>query len=298
MRLQAHLITAAAALALAACGGTRAPIKQAATPTPKARATPAPATAIRTASAPVGATTPTAAGLERAADTYVRRFYAQLDAEQFEAAWARLPESVRSGAGSIDAWREGYRTTIANEISDVAVDVAGGSTATVALTLRATDLDACADEIRQRFSVRWILHRASGRWTASSISVTKLSGSTPRLDEETCPEPAPDDDASSVTTDPEDVTAASDDESFCSTHVCIPNYTSGRGTTVMCADGEYSHSGGIQGACSHHGGVAGGTSSRYSTPSSTSGSVQVQGYYRRDGTYVHPYTRRAPCSYC
>ncbi|HEY6886723.1 MAG TPA: DUF3761 domain-containing protein, partial [Solirubrobacter sp.] len=42
---------------------------------------------------------------------------------------------------------------------------------------------------------------------------------------------------------------------FCSTHVCIPNYDNGTGTTVQCADGTYSHSGGKQGACSHHGGV-------------------------------------------
>lgn len=42
---------------------------------------------------------------------------------------------------------------------------------------------------------------------------------------------------------------------FCDTHDCIPNYPNGNGTTVQCADGTYSQSGGIQGACSHHGGV-------------------------------------------
>jgi hypothetical protein len=35
----------------------------------------------------------------------------------------------------------------------------------------------------------------------------------------------------------------------------IPNYDNGNGYRVPCADGTYSHSGGIQGACSHHGGV-------------------------------------------
>lgn len=45
------------------------------------------------------------------------------------------------------------------------------------------------------------------------------------------------------------------DSSFCNTHDCIPNYENGNGSTVQCADGSYSHSGGIQGACSHHGGV-------------------------------------------
>jgi hypothetical protein len=46
-----------------------------------------------------------------------------------------------------------------------------------------------------------------------------------------------------------------DDPAFCDTHDCIPNYPNGNGSTVQCADGSYSHSGGVQGACSHHGGV-------------------------------------------
>ena len=41
---------------------------------------------------------------------------------------------------------------------------------------------------------------------------------------------------------------------FCSTHQCIGNFYNGRGTAVQCNDGEWSMSGGIQGACSDHGG--------------------------------------------
>lgn len=52
---------------------------------------------------------------------------------------------------------------------------------------------------------------------------------------------------------PAPATAPEDD--FCDTHNCIPNYPDGNGSTVQCADGTYSQSGGIQGACSHHGGV-------------------------------------------
>ena len=52
---------------------------------------------------------------------------------------------------------------------------------------------------------------------------------------------------------------------FCSTHVCIPNYPYGTGTTVQCADGTYSHSGGKQGACSYHGGVARASAARLSS---------------------------------
>jgi hypothetical protein len=44
---------------------------------------------------------------------------------------------------------------------------------------------------------------------------------------------------------------------FCSSHTCIPNFENGRGYPVECADGEWSKSGGISGACSGHGGESG-----------------------------------------
>jgi hypothetical protein len=48
---------------------------------------------------------------------------------------------------------------------------------------------------------------------------------------------------------------------FCATHDCIDNFEEGRGYAVQCADGSWSQSGGIQGACSHHGGLASSSSS-------------------------------------
>ena len=44
------------------------------------------------------------------------------------------------------------------------------------------------------------------------------------------------------------------DAKFCSTHHCIAYFPNGRGFIAQCVDGEWSHSGGIQGACSYHGG--------------------------------------------
>ena len=44
------------------------------------------------------------------------------------------------------------------------------------------------------------------------------------------------------------------DAEFCSTHGCIANFPNGNGYVVQCADGEWSHSGGLSGACSDHGG--------------------------------------------
>jgi len=46
------------------------------------------------------------------------------------------------------------------------------------------------------------------------------------------------------------------DGQFCARHHCIANFPYGRGFIVRCVDGEWSHSGGIQGACSYHGGEA------------------------------------------
>jgi hypothetical protein len=44
------------------------------------------------------------------------------------------------------------------------------------------------------------------------------------------------------------------DAQFCSQHECIGSFTTEGGTIVECADGSYSHAGGVSGACSHHGG--------------------------------------------
>jgi hypothetical protein len=52
------------------------------------------------------------------------------------------------------------------------------------------------------------------------------------------------------------------DAAFCSSHNCIANFANGNGIVVQCADGMWSHSGGLSGACSDHGGEsAGGTGS-------------------------------------
>lgn len=44
------------------------------------------------------------------------------------------------------------------------------------------------------------------------------------------------------------------DAKFCEEHRCIGNFTGEDGTVVECADGTFSHAGGISGACSDHGG--------------------------------------------
>lgn len=65
--------------------------------------------------------------------------------------------------------------------------------------------------------------------------------------------PDPETDSTKPDTDPDaDAESASPDTPGGN----IPNYDEGRGYRVQCADGMYSKSGGIQGACSGHGGVS------------------------------------------
>lgn len=45
-----------------------------------------------------------------------------------------------------------------------------------------------------------------------------------------------------------------EDASFCSEHECIGDFEGEGGYVVECADGSFSHAGGISGACSDHGG--------------------------------------------
>ena len=45
------------------------------------------------------------------------------------------------------------------------------------------------------------------------------------------------------------------DPQFCASHECVENFSSGHGYIVRCADGEWSHSGGLPNACSGHGGT-------------------------------------------
>lgn len=55
-------------------------------------------------------------------------------------------------------------------------------------------------------------------------------------------------------------TPPTDTAAFCDTHSCVANFDNGNGYIVQCADGMWSHSGGLQGACSWHGGETGNTS--------------------------------------
>jgi hypothetical protein len=237
---------------------------------------------------------PSTEALNASAEQLVRNYYSDLDIRNFSAAWVRLTIEARATMGPYDTWRKGYENTLSNEPSNVDATLNGDGGATVTFTLRSTDLDECGEHVRGRFAATWNLTRTQNRWRVARANAMRVTGGHPANDPADCSS-LPDDGQNRAGQEAPDVDP-------CITS-CDSGGPRGNGYTVVCADGEISHSGGIQGACSHHGGVAGddpssspGSSSPgYDSPSSPgTGSVHVDGYFRKDGTYVRPHTRRAP----
>jgi hypothetical protein len=204
----------------------------------------------------------------RAVAGVVRGYYGNLDAKRLATAWARLSPAVRGQLGGYETWSAGQQSTTAVTVTSVHAVRASKASALVEVALRTTSVDVCSRTVHQRFAGTWALARANGRWVAASLHIEKTGGGTERTDYTECddtgsrtgsPATAPDSSATPPDYAPDDSdvpdAGTEDDPGFCDTHDCIPNFDNGNGSIVQCADGTYSHSGGIQGACSHHGGV-------------------------------------------
>jgi hypothetical protein len=195
----------------------------------------------------------------------VRDYYGNLDAKRLGAAWARLSSTVQAQLGGYDTWAAGQEGTVDVTVTSVHTERASKAAASVAVALRSTSVDICSRTIHQRFAGTWTLSRTGGRWIASSLHIEKTGGGTERTDYTECedstgtgttPDSSPPAEPDYTPVDPpEPDPGVEEDPGFCDTHDCIPNFDNGNGSVVQCADGTYSHSGGIQGACSHHGGV-------------------------------------------
>ncbi len=112
------------------------------------------------------------------AERFVRDYYAALDARRFAVAWGMLAPGLRSAFGGFATWRRGYARTVANTLSGLRVRPAGAG-ATVGLTLRAGDRDACGRTVVQRFAVTWQLARTDAGWLATAAAARALSGASP-----------------------------------------------------------------------------------------------------------------------
>jgi hypothetical protein len=110
--------------------------------------------------------------------SFVRSYYAALDAHRFDLAWRALSPALQAGFGGFAAWRRGYAHTVFSTPGEVSSTPAGAG-ATVELTLRAGDRDACGKTVERRFAVTWRLARTEAGWVATAASARKLSGPEP-----------------------------------------------------------------------------------------------------------------------
>jgi hypothetical protein len=199
-------------------------------------------------SGPQRPTAPSRRILAEQVTAVVRHYYDAIDAQDYDTAWNRLSAALQSRLGGESRWMAGYQTTTSTILRGVRATSVSPTAGTVAVQLASEDLDACADDVRQRFAGALQLGRSSGRWQITDMSVQKVAGGTPVRNLNDCP-------ASGPSTPP-----ATTPRSFCATHACIPNFGNGTGYIVQCNDGTWSHSGGRPGACSDHGGESSGTS--------------------------------------
>lgn len=188
--------------------------------------------------------------------TALNEYWQSINAHKFEAAYAKLvPGSVTQSEPQFvsEEQQAGIQTaTFRGRVTSVA-----GSTATVDVTSLVTD-DA------QFGCHSWMgsyqLSNESSRWLIARASITPgpcASGQSAPTPSQPSNQPGTAPTASTPSSPgvetPGSLSHATDDQ-FCSTHQCIQNFPNGNGYIVQCVDGEWSHSGGLSGACSDHGG--------------------------------------------
>jgi hypothetical protein len=134
-----------------------------------------------------------------------------------------------------------------------------GNARNIGLACSPRSLTSVRCSVRLERGSHWWLGTATARLSGSSIYVSwslrpgkvikpPVSASPPK--------PSPPSTPSGSIEGPGSYSHATDTQ-FCQTHTCIANFQNGNGYIVQCVDGEWSHSGGLQGACSYHGGEAG-----------------------------------------
>jgi len=134
------------------------------TPSDDAPETPI-ATAPRDDSPPTSAPAePSPVSQADSAKRFVRDYYADLNAQRFDEAWAQLSPAVQANLGPYARWKAGYGTTISSAPRDFTVN---GTTVTHTLVAR----DQGCDRTRQ-FRVTWQLQRDGSDWTVAGLAAT------------------------------------------------------------------------------------------------------------------------------
>jgi hypothetical protein len=184
----------------------------------------------------------------------VQRYWRAVATQNYAAAYRDLARgSVPQDAASFISQEQ--RANIQNvSFRGTLLSVVGASATVTVNSLQTTDGQfGC-----RTWSGTYQLSRQNGRWLIEHASITPAPC-------QASPPPPPPSAPPSTTTNPGNSsngttvegpgsTSHATDAQFCTTHTCIPNFPNGNGTIVQCVDSEWSHSGGLSGACSDHGG--------------------------------------------
>jgi hypothetical protein len=99
----------------------------------------------------------------------VRSFYGAIGSKTFQAAWGMLSPRFQASIG-YDKWVGGYANTRSVETPNAALVAQAGETATVSVTIVATDAEG-GRMVTRRFAGTWDLVRANGSWKLDRASI-------------------------------------------------------------------------------------------------------------------------------
>jgi hypothetical protein len=112
--------------------------------------------------------------------SFVRAYYAALDARRYAEAWKHLSPALKARFGGYAKWRAGYASTLSSRPEDFRTRVGADGSATVEHVLVARDRRACGVPAEQRFAVTWRLTRAGAGWSVGDLRAETRKATTRR----------------------------------------------------------------------------------------------------------------------
>ena len=76
-------------------------------------------------------------------------------------------------------WRAGHKTTTETAATRIRITSFSNDVAAMTVKSKASDTDACGNDVHRRFRGTWEAERQRGRSTATEISMRKVSGDEP-----------------------------------------------------------------------------------------------------------------------
>jgi hypothetical protein len=114
-------------------------------------------------------------------------YYQDIFLLRFRDAWDRLGPTLQTEFGGYDSWKAGYRRTLTVRAFNPIVIARSRDEASVSVSIRSLDLDACGDRVSQRFGGTWSLVRDGLDWRLMNADITKVGGEELVTDAGACP---------------------------------------------------------------------------------------------------------------